>query len=219
MSGTTTVYSAAELDAEILDRAREFVAKGMNEGMFDKIHEGIVGVSYHHGGDALQVSATQSTEDEVSVNPAVIWGPIVGIVVVGALIGAFFVWRNERKRQRQERLAMNTDPLGIRPSTCEDFSHREFDIETKSSWNVLAQQQSINSRKGELGISARELVHSPNEFHQISHSSWDAVQQLSSQHELSLLGMSTRLDGSGFVDTSGMGPHEEKWEDESVLTD
>jgi hypothetical protein len=217
VSGSATVYSADELDAEMIERARASVAKGMQDGMFDQIHEGIVGVSYH--GNAPQVSSTQnSAGEDNSVNPAVIWGPIVGVAVVGAVIGAFLVYRSQKRTNRQI-LAANSGPLGIRPSTREDFSHREFDSQTKSSWNVLA-QHSPTSVKEELGISARELVHSQSEFNRISHSSWSVVspQSSSSEQDLAVLGMSTRLDGSGFVDISGMA-EEGMWEDERVLTD
>lgn len=217
VSGSATVYSADELDAEMIERARASVAKSMQDGMFDQIHEGIVGVSYH--GNAPQVSSTQNTAgDDNSVNPAVIWGPIVGVAVVGAVIGAFLVYRSQKRTNRQI-LAANSGPLGIRPSTREDFSHREFDSQTKSSWNVLA-QHSPTSVKEELGISARELVHSQSEFNRISHSSWSVVspQSSSSEQDLAVLGMSTRLDGSGFVDISGMS-EEGTWEDERVLTD
>eukprot|EP00544_Gedaniella_sp_CCMP2646_P012635 CAMPEP_0202485738 /NCGR_PEP_ID=MMETSP1361-20130828/4501_1 /ASSEMBLY_ACC=CAM_ASM_000849 /TAXON_ID=210615 /ORGANISM="Staurosira complex sp., Strain CCMP2646" /LENGTH=381 /DNA_ID=CAMNT_0049114709 /DNA_START=41 /DNA_END=1186 /DNA_ORIENTATION=- len=218
VSGSATVYSADELDAGMIERARESVAKGMQNGMFDQIHEGIVGISYH--GNAPQVSSTQNTAvDDNSVNPAVIWGPIVGVAVVGAVIGASLVYRNQKRRNRQI-LAANSGPLGIRPSTREDFSHREFDSQTESSWNVLAQHSPTSVVKEELGISARELVHSQSEFNRISHSSWSVVspQSSSSEQDLAVLGMSTRLDGSGFVDINGM-TEEGTWEDERVLTD
>lgn len=204
----------------MIERARAFVAKGMQEGMFDQIHDGVIGVSYH--GDAPKVSSTPSTgENDDSVNPAIIWGPVVGVAIVGAVIGAFLVYRNQKRRKRKNRqsMAASSGPLGIRPSTHEDFSHREFDIQTKSSWNVLA-QHSPTSGKEELGISARELVHSQSEFNRISHSSWNVVSPQSplSQQDLPVLGMSTRLDGSGFIDTSGM-TQEDTWEDESGLVD
>lgn len=196
MVGSATVYSQNELGDEMLDRAREFVAKGMEEGMFDDgIHEGLVGVSYHSTGNDPAVSTSRSTGGDDSTNSAVIWGPIVGVVVVGtaiaAVIAALFVRRNHKKRQQRRP---STDPLGIRPSTREDYSQPEFNISARSSWDVL-QNSSTAAQKEELGISARELVHSSPDFQQSSRSSWNDLQ---SGQDLLVL--------------------EEKWEDESVLT-
>jgi hypothetical protein len=72
----------------MLQQARELVAKGMNEGMFDEVHEGLVGITYH---DENGVQSTKSTAKDDSKNAAVIWGPIVGVVALGAVVAALFV--------------------------------------------------------------------------------------------------------------------------------
>jgi len=216
--GDATVFSQNELDDEILDRAREFVAKSMNEGMFDQIHEGIVGVSYYGDstGNDPQSTVTKSTAEDDSLNPAVIWGPIVGAVVLVAAIAALFVRHNRQRNQTPKPLG--TDPLGIRPSTRDDYLHREFSQQTRSSWDVL--QHSTTPKKEELGISARGLADSPHEFVEIPKSSWDVLQQSSSsQQQIPLQGMPTQFieDSSRFIDLGGA-QQGEQWEDESVLT-
>lgn len=216
--GNATVYSENGLDQGMLERAQSFVAKGMDEGAFDKIHDGIVGVSSQKlASIENDFTLTRSTESDDSRNSAVIWGPIVGVIVVGVVIAALFVRRGYKKKRRQRQA--DADPLGIRPSTAEDYKHREFSVQTQSSWNVLA-QNSQNSRKEELGISARELAHLPQDFNQSSRSSWDVLQQSSSMSGLPVLGISpTGIHDSRFVNASKPNNQEEKWEDESALTE
>jgi hypothetical protein len=220
--GNATVYSENGLDQGMLERAQSFVAKGMDEGAFDKIHDGIVGVSSQNNAQELasienDVTLTRSTESDDSRNSAVIWGPILGVAVVGVVIAALFIRRGYKEKRRKRQAG--ADPLGIRPSTAEDYKQREFSVQTQSSWNVLA-QNSPNSRKEELGISARELAHLPQDFNQSSRSSWDVLQQSSSMSGLSVLGISpTGIHDSRFVNASKPNNQEEKWEDESALTE
>lgn len=214
VQGNATVYSQNGIDEEMLKRARDFVAKGMNEGVFDKVHEGIVGVSYHGpeetSSSEKDVGVTQNTGGDDSRNSAIIWGPIVGVAVVGIVIAALSVRNSHKKKQQRQ----NTDPypLGIRPNTPDDYKPRDFTVQTKSSWDVLA-QNSPSNRKEELGISARELVHEQQEFGQSGRSSWDVLHQSSNIQGQPVLGISpTGIEDSRFVHTNR--PTGEMWENE-----
>ena len=232
MVGNATVFSESTIDEELLDRARVFVIKGMDDGVFDDIYDGVVGVHYRsmeiEGASPPPTTPTttrpppppppppsttkpppqvaRSISDE-STNSAKIWGPIVGVAAVIAVIAAAVLVRRQHKRQQRQG---STVPIGIRPSTQEDYVEREFNIQTRSSWDVL--QKSPSAQREELGISARGLADSPRELDPGSRSSWNALQFSSSQQKM--LEISTQ--DSSFIDLRKA--QEEKWDDESVLT-
>ena len=181
MEGEATVFSQEEIDEALLEAALLELYQAMEEGKFNGIHEGLVGIQDHDMDDS-QVSSPPVPSSPPVQNVSVpapapadqedgyVWG-IVAAGAVCAVVAVVLLARRQKKRQRLKGMG----ELGIRPLSPNDL-RSNFDERTKSSWDVL--QHSLNSpRQQELGISARELVDSPSKFDRSTRSSWDVLSQ------------------------------------------
>jgi hypothetical protein len=199
MVGVATVFSREAAGEGVLEAAQGMVRQALDNGEFNGIHEGVVGVQYHNVGVSSAASSDPLPTPVPSGAPApdvpaddssdgYIWGIVAAAAFCGVVAVAFLV-RRRVKRKRHKHVG----ELGIRPLTPLDLETR-FDEGTRSSWDVLKHSTSRPREKQELGMSARELVDSPSEFDRSTRSFWDVLAQSppTSPTKTELLGISNR---------------------------